>query len=402
MPSKPIMRMAILVALMLGLTSCATVPVRQSALPLTSSPWGGGMTAAQQAASAERRPAYAEANWNHEVCVIAYAFEGVAQEIARRRAAMQRSHKEDSAEAEERRRIAELERLAGEHLPNIPKCTGQFYRPAVKHLCDQLASDNRFCAQLSGEALPGVELVEDEGGFVRGLAWNKVGDLFSKGIGFAPAPWAASDNRGIDLAQPELSGVRYIAATNKAVNTANGVPVGSSVGQWAFSIEMLRVPMAEEGDLLAEWSEELTSETGLTPRIGRYGQFPQVHFQAYMFDILVAGERAAIAVEMRDGTRHILDEAVPFAELPERSPAFYTSFPSYRIHAVAFPSADEMRLILRPDAAFLTASFPMTLEDGRVDTVSLRSPLVGIADAWKAMNAANLKAHRRIRRAEKR
>src|SRR5690606_41806829 len=133
---------------------------------------------------------------------IAYSFEGVAQEIARRRAAMQRSHKEDSAEAEERRRIAELERLAGEHLPNIPKCTGQFYRPAVKRLCDQLASDNRLCAQLSGEALPGVELVEDDGGFVRGHAWDKVGELVSTGIGFAPAPWAASDHRGIDRPRP--------------------------------------------------------------------------------------------------------------------------------------------------------------------------------------------------------
>ena len=39
------------------------------------------------------------------------------------------------------------------------------------------------------------------------------------------------------------------------------------------------------------------------------------------------------------------------------------------------------------------------IEDGRIDVVTLRTPLAGITEAWKAMNAANLAAHRRIRRA---
>src|SRR5690606_7659275 len=117
--------------------------------------------------------AFADANWNHEVCVVAYSFEGVPAEIARRRAALQHTHKENAAQAGERRRLAMLERQAAEHLPNIPNCKGQFYRPALASLCNFQAGDNRFCAQLSGPILPGVELVEDEAAFVRGLAWNK-------------------------------------------------------------------------------------------------------------------------------------------------------------------------------------------------------------------------------------
>lgn len=60
-----------------------------------------------------------------------------------------------------------------------------------------------------------------------------------------------------------------------------------------------------------------------------------------------------------------------------------------------------MRLILDPAAAFLSANFAMRLEDGRIDTVTLRTPLTGIAEAWKAMNAANLESHWRIRREER-
>lgn len=367
-------------------------------LALIPSPWGGSMSRAEQEASAATRPAFADANWNHEVCVIAYSFEGVPEEIARRRKALQRGYKDGPAEAETRHQLAQLERQANEHLPNIAKCTGQFFRPAVESLCAYQAGENRFCAQLSGETLPGVELVEDEAGFVRGLAWNKVGNLFSQGVAFAPAPWAASEDRRIDLARTDLSGIAYIAATNRAVKAKDGSLAANSVGQWAFSIEMQRLKMADGDDSLTDLSAEFAAKTGLATSIAEFDQFPQLHFQAYMFDILVADDAAILGVEMRDGTRRRLEDTASFRTVPENSPAFYTSFASYRIHAIALLSPDEMRMILDPNTAFLTASFAMRLEDGRIDTVTLRTPLTGVADAWKAMNAANLDADRRIRR----
>lgn len=160
----------------------------RSIVPPIPSPWSGGMSAADQAASAANRPAFADANWNHEVCAIAYSYEGVPQEIARRRSGLRPMHKENAAQTEERRRLDALEREAAEHLRNIPKCKGQFYRPALEATCNTLGEENRFCAQLSGVTLSGVELVEDEMGFAHGLAWNKLGNLFSQGVAFAPSP----------------------------------------------------------------------------------------------------------------------------------------------------------------------------------------------------------------------
>ncbi|SKB94194.1 hypothetical protein SAMN06295937_10337 [Sphingopyxis flava] len=393
-------RLAMLAAIAPGIGGDASAQVRQPELPLISSPWGEGMSPAEQAASAAKRPAFADANWNHEVCVVAYSFEGVPAEIARRRAALQHTHKENAAQAGERRRLAMLERQAAEHLPNIPKCKGQFYRPALASLCNFQAGDNRFCAQLSGPILPGVELVEDKAAFVRGLAWNKVGDLFSKDAAFAPVPWAASDDRGVDLSKQAESGIAYIAATNKAVKCGDGSPLRNNIGQWAFSVEMLRQPWSALDEAMAERSGELTAKTGMTAAIGRHAQIPRLHFQAFMFDILVESEAAKFGIEMRDGTHRELGVPASFAPIPDGAPAFYSSFASYRIHAALLPSADELRTMLDPDAAFLTASFAMRLEDGRIDGVTLRTPLTGIADAWKAMNAANLRAHRKIRKVE--
>lgn len=368
----------------------------QPTLPLIPSPWGGSMSAAEQAASAAKRPAFADANWNHEVCVIAYSFEGVPEEIARRRAALQRTHKEDSAQAEERRRLAMLERRAAEHLPNIAKCKGQFYRPALEHLCARQRSDNRFCAQLSGPALPGVELVADKWGFVRGLAWNKVGDLYSKGAAFAPKRWRPANDRGPMLDGHSVSGIAHIAAINEAVKGEDGRPLANDIGQWAFSIEMLRQKADELDAATTKQVRELADKTGMPAQVGRYAQRPRLHFQTYMFDILIDSDAATLAIEMADGSRRALGSPVRFHSLPENAPAFYTSFDSYRIHAAMLPTAEDMRLMLDPKAAFVTASFAMRLENGRIDTVTLRTPLTGVADAWQAMNAANLRAHRKI------
>lgn len=372
----------------------------QPALPLTPSPWGGSMSAAEQEASAAKRPAFADANWNHEVCVTAYSFEGVADDIAERKAALQTTHKLNMAEFEERRRLAALERQAAQHLPNIAKCKGQFYRPALERLCDRTRGDNRFCAQLSGPVLPGVELVTDKAGFVRGLAWNKVGDIYSRGAAFAPARWRPADNRGPVPAGPSVSGITYVAATNEAVKATDGRPLEHGIGQWAFSVEMLRQKREDLDAATIRQARKLAKRTGMTEAVGRYVQRPRLHFQAYMFDILLESEGATLAVEMRDGSRRTLGAPVRFHAVPENAPAFYTSFASYRIHAAMRPTAKEMGWILHPKADFLTASFAMRLEDGRIGTVTLRTPLAGIAEAWQAMNAANRDAHRRIERVE--
>lgn len=193
-----------------------------------------------------------------------------------------------------------------------------------------------------------------------------------------------------------MSGIAHIAAINEAVKGEDGRPLKNDIGQWAFSIEMLRRKSDDLRAAATEQTRELADKTGMPAMMGRYAQRPRLHFQAYMFDILIDSDAATLAVEMADGSRRALGSPVRFRSLPENAPAFYTSFDSYRIHAAMLPTVDDMRLLLDPKAAFVTASFAMRMENGRVDTVTLRTPLAGVAEAWQAMNAANLEAHREI------
>lgn len=145
MKPKLLTATVMLAALALGIVGGAGAQAR-SALPLISSPWSGGMSAADQAASAATRPTFADANWNHEVCAIAYFYEGVPQEIARRRSALRPMHKENTTQTEERRRLDELERKAAEHrrqsgsaLANPAETAGRSGIPAMNAAADRKA-----------------------------------------------------------------------------------------------------------------------------------------------------------------------------------------------------------------------------------------------------------------------
>lgn len=404
----------------------------------------------------------ADANWNHEVCAIAYSYEGVPQQAAEARANFDKGTQaliaatrnngggdEDVQRAVEMReqqramleqRIAEVEAEAARHLPNIPKCKGQFFRPALESLCNFTAGENRFCGQLQNGPLPGVELIEDKLEFAHGLAWNKVGHLFSQGVAFKPEPWKTAfkdgakeaprygmairedgtyyfetengprvplnmenllfhlrDARENHVASAATGGITFIYANNAAVKEADGSELGGSPGRWAFSLEMVRRPKAEADAATLSFASEMSRASGLVTDLAEYVQLPRIHFQAYMFDVLVQSDIALLAVEMRDGTRHELSEPAWFQPSPDGSPTFYSSFQTYRIHAAMMPSEADMRALLSPDAAYLSARFEMLLEDGTIDVVTLRTPLAGMNASMSAMNAANLELRGVIR-----
>lgn len=417
-----------------------SVPALAAPAPL-SSPWGGSLSAADQAASAATRPTLADANWNHEVCVIAYAYEEAGRKLAAAHADAERRRGEYSDErwAAIEREIAQKNAHIAKFTRNIPKCRGQFFRPAIENACAATAGANRFCDQLKGAALPGVEMLDDRLAFAHGLAWNKIGDLFSKGVTFTPSPWRAAQvgsayrkpayamtvkadgsyyfetengprmalftdsllyhlrrARDSHVDAAATGGVPYIAATNKAVR-ADGSAPPTGLGQWAFSIDMMRRPVAEASEGERRFAAEMTRQTGLVTDLGTHLQLPRLHLQAQVYDILVQSDFARLAVEMGDGSQAALSEPAHFVAAPDDgSPRFGTSYASYQVHATMMPSAEDMETLLRPDATFLVARFEMLVEDGSIDIITLRTPLTGMGSAWQAMNAEHGRTRARI------
>jgi len=425
------MRVVLLVALAFGHAADAGAQPSAS-LPAIPSPWGGSLSVADQKASAAERPALADANWNHEVCVIAYAYEEAGQKLAANWASLQRRKADFSSDtwAKLEQEMAQKQKHIAQYTRNIPKCKGQFFRPALESTCFDLEHPSRFCRQLQEGALPGVELLDDRMEFAHGLAWNKIGDLFSKGVTFAPSPWRAGPANSEDppplyplkvtpdgnyvfetdngprmglymedllyhlrnartsyIEAAAATGIRYIAATNGAFR-ADGSEPPTGLGQWAFSIDMMRKPKDEAGGLDRAYMEDVRARTGLVTDLGAFWQLPRLHLQAQVYDILVQSDFARFAVELRDGSHVALSGPAWFQPAPDdESPRFGTSYASYQVHAMMEPSADDLQTILRTDAAYLTAQFEMMVEDGSIDVITLRTPLAGIGDAWAAMNA---------------
>ncbi|ROT94138.1 hypothetical protein EB810_13795 [Altererythrobacter sp. FM1] len=396
---------------------------------------------ADQKASAAVRPALADANWNHEVCVIAYAYEEAEQKMTANWETLQRRKADFDSEtwAKLEQEMAQKRQHIARYTRNIPKCKGQFFRPALESVCANLEHPSRFCRQLQEGVLPGVELIDDRMEFAHGLAWNKIGDLFSKGVRFAPSRWlsgpAGSEDTPplfpvrvtpdgnyvfetengprVGLFMDDLlyhlrnartsyieaaadTGIHYIAATNGAFR-ADGSEPPTGLGQWAFSIDMMRKPKDEVAELDPAYMEDMRAKTGLVTDLGAFWQLPRLHLQAQVYDILVQSDFARLAVELRDGSHIALNGRAWFQTAPDDgSPRFGTSYASYQVHAMMEPSVDDMRTVLRADAAYLTAQFEMMVEDGSIDVITLRTPLTGIGDAWAAMNAEHGKTRRHI------
>ncbi|HEX9805973.1 MAG TPA: hypothetical protein VGA34_03670, partial [Alteraurantiacibacter sp.] len=440
------------------------------------SPYGGSLTVDEQKASAAVRPALADANWNHEVCAISYNYENTPRDIAKARvdvekkleAFFQQALINDMPKAQIEEKVKEAtrvfeaqikaaEKAAAPHLANIPKCKGQFFRPALESVCGKDYGGNRFCAQLDGSLLPGVELLEDKLEFAHGLSWNKVGELFTRGASFAPAPWGAAPARALepsaypmtmsadgayifkpadgpglrfhpqmfsddsdltlfdqmakareaDLEAASKAGIAYIATVNNAMIGDSGEEMPFGTGQWAFSIGVDRFAKYEVGHEVSVLAGNIEREIGMVTDLGEYYQLPSLHFQALIYDVLVQSDFARFAVEKAGGETVALkgygdgsgdnDGIAWFQSAPDDGPFFGSSYASYRVHALMTPSPDDLKAILDPQAAFLVASFEMLLEDGSIDVVTLRTPLTGISAAWTRMNRDHLETRNLIR-----
>lgn len=329
------------------------------------------------------------------------------------------------------KQISRSEQMAASAREGMHRCVGTFFRSAVEHACREYDSKNRFCAQLGGTMLPGVRFSTDRFVFAHALAATHLGFLDDSAIAFAPKRWGAAfvqpfkppryglrynadgsiyfetengprlplyndsllygirKERADQLAAASKTGIGFIYATNEVVNRESGEAVPGGIGQWAFSIEMERALKTETATGALDIVRQMERSTGFVGDLGEYAQLPRIHFQAHMPDILVQSDYARFVVEKSGGSEVPLHDNAWFESPEERRAFFFTSSPSYRIHASMMPTPDEMAAILAPDAAYLVAHFEILLRDGSIDLVTLRTPLAGIAGQWAEMNAAN-------------
>ena len=401
-----------------------------------ASPFGGGLSAEEQAASADSRPPFHNAQWNHEGCAVAYQARLQLDQIAaaRRQAESVRTQAEPQAYAEHVARLDAAEKQANQFARNTDRCKGVFFRPAVELACHGADERNAFCAQLRGPMLPGVEFTDDRLAFSHSLSWNRIGHLYSQGVQFELQGWKAEaarpaaapafqlvkrpngawmyqrhgdagprilfdrrelpplmiEARNAAMEAASFSGVPYVMAMSEARVRKDGqwTDADSNTGEWAVTLEFEPLARATASPEVVEHARRVQEQLGLATDLGDYLQVPRLHVQALVFDVLVQSDHVLLAVARPDGSHRTLATPAFFSMPKAGSPTFKSSYASYRIHAYAYPGVEDLALLLKSPDGVLDASFEMMLEDGSNGLVTLRTPLAGLADQVPVLNAS--------------
>lgn len=401
-----------------------------------ASPFGGGLSEEDQAASADIQPPFHNAQWNQEGCAVAYEARIQLDQIAaaRRQAESVRAQADPTAYADHVAMIDAAEKQATKLARNVDRCKGVFFRPAVELACHGANERNAFCAQLQGTMLPGVEFTDHRLDFAHSLSWNRIGHLYSQGVKFELQGWKAeaarpagvpafqlaerssglwmyqrstdagphllSDQRKLPSLMIEArnaameaassSGVPYVMAMSEARVRKDGqwTEADSNTGEWAVTLEFEPVSRATATPEVIEHARRVQERLGLATDLGDYLQVPRLHVQALVFDVLVQSDHVLLAVARPDGSHRTLAAPAFFSVPKAGSPTFKSSYASYRIHAYAYPGVEDLALLLQSPDGVLDASFEMMLEDGSGGLVTLRTPLAGLADQVPVLNAS--------------
>lgn len=422
------------VAAILAILAWPQVSSAQANVTIVPSPYG---TTTPVADAADKFvPIAGDAKWDHEVCVIAYRYayelEALPERIAARlkefdentagRMARGMSREENTrARAEKVDSLADDERAfrtkAATNMRNLPKCKGTFYRPAIEAQCRKLdRTHNRFCAILDGKELDGVRLTSDLASFRKDLAWNFIGAIRDRADVTALSGWSVGalgpdskahhsydeimDRLEADTWTPEdaldqldsrlKNEASYVMSHSTWRDEKTGVPAKYQFGAWALSFGFVRG--GDEGTEAAARADiaERTRAAGLFPTVGPYLQYPQLHFQAFLYDVLLEGDTMALTVVDADGSRHRLSAPAALASNPSGVPTLRSSFPSYLSHAFMIPTAADWEVLLSSQARQLIIEARMMSDQGTIEPVAYPIALGGLADALADLHAKHL------------
>ncbi len=421
-------------AALLAILAWPHVSSAQTNVTIVPSPYG--ITTSGADAADKFVPIARDAKWDHEVCVVAYRYAYELEILPERIAARLEEFDENNAariargmsreeiaraRAKSAATLADDERdfrqTAAKYTTNIPKCKGLFFRPAIEAQCDEVdRTRNAFCAILDGKELDGVRLTSDLASFRKELAWNFIGASKDRADVAALSGWSVGalgpdskalhtydeimDRLEADTWSPEDSldqldsrlknEASYVMSHSTWLDEKTGVPAQYQFGAWALSFGFVRG--GDEGTEAAVRADiaERTRAAGLFPTVGPYLQYPQLHFQAFLYEVLVEGDTMALTVVDDDGSRHRLSAPATLASNPSGVPTLRSSFPSYLSHAFMIPTATDWEALLSPQARQLIVEARLMSDRGTIEPVAFPIALDGLAGALADLHAKQL------------
>lgn len=418
-----------------GQTAGALTTPNANGRKFFTNPYSASMTDEDIAKSAATPPAISDGQWEHEACVTAYDWQVADTEFLEQLQAA-RKKAEDGIKAnlgrgtinaaQAKQNFAAVEEAAakqleswreksGRYLKNVAKCQGTFFRPAAIETCalrdSKRVALNPFCQAALGGALAGVAFTDDKLAMGHSVAWNALGINVEDPHGFLETDWFVTDKKEYKeqpfeqvQMQLQLLDEKFEAAYETATRSKqdaiqnvlesefrsvmrgatyrkiSGEQTGVYMGAWHIGLEMIRVKKSELTPDMLDQIRSASTASGIPWDLGDFAQYPRLHFQANIPDVLIQSEVARFTVVSVDGSR-TLEAPAPFESLADGAPAMKTSYRSKRVHASSIPTPADWQALRDPDAKLLVATTLMTIEDGSIDQVEIPVSWDGFRDA---------------------
>lgn len=379
-------------------------------------PFVGSMTTDELAASKSFTPPIGDAKWHHEACVISYQKVG---EIDRRLAGLEGLRLADASPDHQARidqQVMLLQKDKQSYKGNIDVCQkGTYYREGIASVCAELdldGTDNAFCGLLEGKKIAGVSLTDDLLAMQKSIAWAKLGKLRDMGVTYKPQPWQATGSLGDPneiilllrqcmIVQEDLEerlecfhtlgaevsrelrqklGVYALGGVKGETSAQGGT---NNVGNWTLTLEMVRGDRGMADPAAVEDLKALSLASGLPWSIGNVAQYPRMHFQIMLDDLLFADDKADFFSVDNTGKEHWLGEGA--FERHRYGPFMYTNYESYRGHISWTPSPAAWKIIRGQDVRKLIVRTRIFREDGAIDLVSFPVGMTNFGAALKQL-----------------
>lgn len=380
-------------------------------------PFVGAMTPDELAASKSAEPPISDAKWHHEACIISYQKVG---EIDREMAGLEGLRLADSGADHQARidqQVTFLQKDKQSYRGNIEMCQkGTYYREGIASVCAEFGLDgsgNPFCGLLEGNKIGEVKLTDDLLAMQKSIAWIKLGKLRDVGVAYKPQPWQATGSLGdpneimlvlrecmmvedledrlecfhtlgaeVSREMRQKLGVYALGGVKGETSAQGGT---SNVGNWTLTLEMVRGDRSMADPAVLEGLKALSVASGLPWSIDNVAQYPRMHFQIMLDDLLFADDTADFFSVDSAGKEQWLGEGV--FEKHRYGPFMYTNYESYRGHIGWTPSPSAWQIIHGADTGKLVVKTRIFREDGAIDLISFPVGMANFGAALKQLGS---------------